>query len=263
MRGLYNAAGSMLVNQVRLENISNNLSNLNTPGYKRTEVVARTFPEILLYRTEKFAPGLPVENRSRFLTHGYPRGPIGIAAENIAVEETVLVHIPGAPRVTDRHLDLALGQPGFFVVQTQQGLAYTRDGHLQLSADGTLVNASGFPVLGERGPIVLDMEQPVIDQAGNIYQENQFVDKLRIVNFAENAPLRKDGYNLFRVDEGTASQAVDAIVFQGYLEESNADLSKQMTDMIRVRRSYEAAQKVSQVYDRMLSRAANDLGSLG
>jgi flagellar basal-body rod protein FlgG len=254
----------MLVNQVRLENISNNLSNLNTPGYKRTEVVARTFPEVLLYRTEKIGHGMPVENRTRFFTHGYPHGPIGIAAENIAVEETILIHIPGAPRMTERHLDLALGQPGFFVVQTPQGLAYTRDGHLQLSADGTLINASGFPVLGERGPIVLNMERPDIDQAGNIYQDGQFIDRLRVVNFADNDPLRKDGYNLFRVDADTTPQAVNAgSIHQGYLEESNADLSKQMTDLIRVRRSYEAAQKISQVYDRMLSRAANDLGSLG
>ena len=114
MRGLYNAAGSMLVNQVRLENISNNLSNLNTPGFKRSEVVLRTFPEVLLYRTEKAGRGKAI-----------PSGPIGIAAENIAVEETVLIHLPGALRRTERPLDIALQEPGFFVVQTPQGEATT------------------------------------------------------------------------------------------------------------------------------------------
>lgn len=253
MRGLYNAAGSMLVNQVRLENISNNLSNLNTPGFKRSEVVLRTFPEVLLYRTEKIGRGKAI-----------PFGPIGIAAENIAVEETVIIHLPGTLRLTERPLDIALQEPGFFVVQTPQGEAYTRDGHLQLSADGTLVNSQGFPVLGENGTIILGMGYPEIDSSGNIYQDNVFIDRIRVVNFAGDAPLRKDGYNLFRTEEDVVPQVVESYtLFQGALEESNADMTRQMTDLIKVRRCYEAAQKISQVYDRMLSRAANDLGALG
>lgn len=251
MRGLYNAAGSMLVNQVRLENIGNNLSNLNTPGYKRSEVVLRTFPEVLLYRTEKTGGGAALY------------GPIGIAAENIAVQETVTIHLPGALSLTGRPLDIALQEPGFFVVDTPQGLAYTRDGHLQLSADGTLVNAQGFPVLGEGGAITLGMESPQIDMSGNIYQDGQLVDRLLVVAFDDDDQLQKDGYNLFRAGDNAAYQAVDAgTVFQGALEESNADLSRQMTDLVKVRRCYEAAQKIAQVYDRMLTRAANDLGTL-
>ena len=253
MRGLYNAAGSMLVNQVRLENISNNLSNLNTPGFKRSEVITRTFPEVLLFRTEKIAPGQAV-----------PCGPIGIAAENIAVEETALIHLPGALQQTERPLDIALQEEGFFVVETPQGRAYTRDGHLQLSGDGTLVNSQGFPVLGQEGYIVLETERPVIDRSGNIFQDGRFVDRLQVVGFAADDPLWKDGYNLFRTGEGVDPQVLDPdAVLQGFLEGSNTDLARQMTDLVKVRRCYEAAQKISQVYDRMLSRAANDLGSLG
>jgi len=252
MRGLYNAAGSMLVNQVRLENIGNNLSNLNTPGYKRSEVVLRTFPEVLLYRTEKTG------GKGAALY-----GPIGIAAENIAVEETVVIHLPGALRLTERPLDIALQERGFFVVDTPQGPAYTRDGHLQLSADGTLVNAQGFPVLGEGGAITLGMEDPQIDRSGNIYQDGQLVDRILVVVFDNEELLWKDGYNLFRAPEDAAYQVADAgTIFQGALEESNADLTRQMTDLVKVRRCYEAAQKIAQVYDRMLSRAANDLGTL-
>ncbi len=252
MRGLYHAAGSMLVNQVCLENISNNLSNLNTPGFKRSEVIRRTFPEVLLFRTEKTGRGPAI-----------PYGPIGIAAENIAVEETVFIHLPGSLQQTDRSLDIALQEPGFFVVETPQGRAYTRDGHLQLSADGTLVNSQGFPVLGQGGPVTLGMERPEIDRSGNIYQDGELVDRIQVVSFAADDPLWKDGYNLFRTGENVVPQSVDAeTVFQGFLEDSNADLSRQMTDMVKVRRCYEAAQKIAQAYDRMLSRAANDLGSL-
>ena len=165
-------------------------------------------------------------------------------------------------RLTERPLDIALQEPGFFVVQTPQGEAYTRDGHLQLSADGTLVNSQGFPVLGENGTIILGMGYPEIDSSGNIYQDNVFIDRIRVVNFAGDAPLWKDGYNLFRTEEDVVPQVVESYtLFQGALEESNADMTRQMTDLIKVRRCYEAAQKISQVYDRMLSRAANDLGA--
>jgi flagellar basal-body rod protein FlgF len=251
MRGIYNAAGSMLVNQVRLENISNNLANLNTPGYKRSEVVVGAFPEILLHRIEKNSSG----RTALFLT--------GIAAENIAVEDTFHVHTGGALRSTDRLLDLALQGQGFFALETPDGLRFGRDGHFQLNSEGVLVNSKGFPLLGEAGVITLKTSQPVVDRVGNVYDDGERVDRIRLHAFAPDDSLFKDGYGLFQAGPGVIpQQAEDTVIFQGFLEESNADLSRQMTDMLKVRRSYEAAQKISQAYDRMLSRAANELGSL-
>lgn len=253
MRGLYNAAGAMLVNQVRLENISNNIANLNTPGFKRSEVVVRTFPEILLFRLENVSP-----------SRAAPYGPIGIAAENIAVEEMPLIQLPGTLWSTGRRLDLALKGEGFFVLDTPQGLRYTRDGHFLLSDQGYLVNRRGFPVLGEGGPLFLGEGVPVIDSQGRVFLEGEPVDRLLLVAFDREAPLWKDGHNLFQAGEGAVAQpAAEAVVFQGYLEESNADLARQVTDLVRVRRSYEAAQRIAQTYDQILSRAANELASLG
>ncbi|MEW5919723.1 MAG: flagellar hook-basal body protein [Bacillota bacterium] len=253
MRGLYNAAGSMLVNQVRLENISNNLSNIHTNGYKRSEVIARTFPEIYLYRLEKGAP------HAKTRLHG----PIGIAAENVAVAETVVIHRPGTLRETGRELDLALPDAGFFVVETPAGLRYTRDGHFHLSADGILVNAGGHPVWGERGPAVLQTDRPLIDRQGNIYVDGELVERLQVLAFAPQDLIWKEGYNLYEAAPDALPEVLEhPSVFQGYLEEANSDLGRQMTEMLRVRRSYEAAQKISQVYDRLLSRAANELAGL-
>ncbi len=253
MRGLYNAAGSMLVNQARLENISNNLANLNTNGYKRSEVINRSFPEIYLYRLEKTAPH----------TNTALYGPVGVAAENVAVEETVVIHLPGALRETGRELDLALQEPGFFMVQTPEGMRYTRDGHFHLSGDGTLVNPRGFPVWGEDGPVTLQTDRPVIDRRGNIYEDGELAGRLQVVDLAPEELIWKEGYNLYEAVGDAQPVAIQQLsVFQGYLEEANTDLGRQMTDMIKVRRSYEAAQKVSQVYDRLLSRAANELAQL-
>lgn len=253
MRGLYNAAGSMLVNQVRLENIGTNLSNIHTNGYKRSEVITRTFPEIYLYRLEKVAPHAKT----------LPHGPIGIAAGNIAVTETLVFHQPGAMRETGRELDLALQDAGFFVVDTPAGPRYTRDGHFHLNGEGLLVNSSGHPVQGQAGPVRLQSDRPHIDRQGNIYAAGEQVERLQVLLLNPQELIWKEGYNLYEAAAGAQPQVPPtANILQGFLEEANSDLGRQMTEMLRVRRSYEAAQKISQVYDRLLSRAANELASL-
>lgn len=252
MRGIYTASGSMLTNQARLENIGNNISNLHTPGYKRSEAAVRTFPEVLLHRTEKIAGGGSAIS-----------SPIGVTAENTAVDENYRVDTQGSLQATDRKLDFALQGEGYFAVETPQGMRYSRDGHFRLDAEGTLVNSMGFAVHGENGPVALNTEKPEVDQDGNIYQDGEIVDRLQIIN-ADGQMFIKEGYNLYLAVPGAALvPAEDTSVSQGYLEESNADLARQMTDLVKVRRSYEAAQKTAQVYDRLLSRSANELGSLG
>jgi flagellar basal-body rod protein FlgF len=252
MRGLYQAAGSMLVNQVHLEQVCNNLANLNTPGYKRNEVVYRSFPEILLYRTERAGKKATLS------------GPIGISSENIAVDETVIMHQPGGLFPTGRELDFALQGEGFFIIQTPGGIRYTRDGHFHLNAEGVLVNGQGFPVRGEHGLITLNTVQPYLDREGNFFVDGERIERLQIHSFAPGDYFWQEGYNLFRAGEDAAPEPVETpLVFQGYLEESNSELTRQMVDLVKVRRSYEAAQKVSQTYDRLLSRSANELGALG
>ena len=253
MRGLYNAAGAMLVNQFHLENISHNLANLHTPGYKRSEVVPSTFPEILLYRQEKMAGR---EGKVRLQ-------PVGRAALNVAVEETPPVFLDGSLLQTGEQFDLALQGRGFFVLQTPEGLGYSREGRFQLNAEGVLVNAAGYPVLGENGPLTLQDSAVRIDRDGNGFRGEERAGRLQLSDFAPEALFWKEGYNLFRATADAAPRRAEAVVWQGCLEESNTDLMRQMTTMLKVRRSYEAAQKISQVYDRLLSRAANELGSFG
>ncbi len=258
MQGLYNASSSMLVNQARLESTSNNLSNINTPGYKRSEAVQLTFPETLTYRLEQH-PGL----RGRTFA-----SPVGTTADNVAVEETHVFHETGSLRPTGRSLDMAVEESsGFFALDTPEGMRFTRDGSFFLSVDeedeATLVNPQGFPVLGEEGEITLDNRDIEVDQEGNIYQEGEYVDTLEVYDFEDEGLLWKEGYNLFEAEEGAEPGLLDDPgIAQGYLEESNSDLSRQMKDLIKVSRSYESAQRISQSYDRMLSQAANELGTL-
>lgn len=253
MRGIYQAAGSMLVNQFYLENISHNLANLHTPGYKRCEPVQETFSEILLYSQEGAGSG----KRKTGLQA------IGTAPFNVAVDETPLVFLDGTLLQTGEQLDLALQGEGFFVLETPAGIAYSREGRFHLNADGVLVNNAGYPVLGESGPLVLQSGAVVVDRDGSVSLGDERVGRLQLTAFEPENLLWKECYSLFQAAEGAVPRPAAAEVWQGYLEESNADLLRQMTALLKVRRSYEAAQKVSQVCDRLLSRAANELGSLG
>ena len=251
MRGIYQAAGSMLVNQFHLENIGQNMANLHTPGYKRSAPVQRTFPEILLYCRGETGP--------RGKTGLQPVGP---AALNVCVDETPLIHLDGALQQTGEQLDLALQGEGFFVLETPAGFGYSREGRFQLNAEGELVNFAGYRVLGENGPLVLGEGPVTVDRTGNVYVREERVDRLWLSAFDPEELVWREGHNLYQA-AGAEPRPAGAEVWQGCLEESNADLMQQMTDLLKVRRSYEAAQKIAQTYDRLLARAANELGTLG
>lgn len=264
MRGLYTATGSMLVNQVHLEVISNNLANIHTPGFKRGEAVNESFPETLLhYQGNRVLTG---QGRlaAGLVTAPLPAvRPIGVIAENVAVDAIYHMHQPGALRMTEDPLDFAIQGDGYFVLETPDGLRYTRDGHFHVNSEGFLVNSQGYAVLGERGHISLGERQPQLQGEMDIYINGQLADRLLIVAPPPDALLAKDGFNLFReTADRMLLPAEQAVVRQGYLEESNADIIRQMTQLVTVRRTYEAAQKIAQTYDRLLSRAANELGSL-
>ena len=125
MRGIYHAAGSMLVNQFHLENISHNLANLHTPGYKRSEPVQRTFPEILLYRQERMGSG---EGKAGLQ-------PIGPATLNVALEETPLIYLNGA-LLRPGSSWIWLCRVKDFLFWRLPGVGYSQDGNFHLNAAG-------------------------------------------------------------------------------------------------------------------------------
>lgn len=256
MRGLYLSEGAMLVQQAQLQNISNNLANLRTSGFKRDQNVETSFAEWMLHEL------YPEEERGRF---GQLR-PIGSKAHNVATQETVTSFVQGPLDVTDRDLDFALVGDGFFQVDGEEEVLYTRNGRFELDEDGTLVSVEGYPVLGEGGPIELSSEQVYADSNGTLYEVDEDgdtveIDTLDIAVFdLGEAQLEKYGNNYFVTDDAPDGEE-DFEVVQGFLEGSNANLAKEMTDIMKVRRSYEAAQKIMITYDQILDRAANELGA--
>jgi flagellar basal-body rod protein FlgG len=171
---------------------------------------------------------------------------------------------------TDNPLDLAISGDGFFKIQTDQGVRYTRNGNFGLNDQGILVNGEGHPVLGTGGPITIDAEdiseeEIFINSAGEIEVDQAVVGTLDIVNFEARDRLRKEGNSLLSYDgqetDGVTPENVD--VKQGQLEQSNVEVVKEMTNMIETNRYYESFQKLMQTLDEMDGKAISDVGKVG
>lgn len=248
MRGLFMAESAMLVQQARLSLIGNNLANLHTAGFKRDETVQTSFAEMMLYRTRGNGGAIPAA--------------VGGIAHSVAVSETYTALSPGAVQYTGRNLDLALTGQGFFRVQSADGFVYTRNGRFFIDAAGFLVTAQGDRVWGEDGQLFIGSDQVEFQPDGSIFAGEILLGRLQPLSFSEDAVAVKTGGNYFRLEGGGAVVDNESQVLSGFLEASNTDLVREMTAMIQVRRSYEAAQKVMITYDSMLQKAANELGAL-
>ncbi len=225
-RGLYIAASGMLAEQVRQDQIANDLANAATPGYKADRTSQAGFGELLLANS---ATGATV-------------GPQGTAVTVSAVETDFT---PKPAKDTGEPLDFAIVGEGFFAVQTANGTRYTRNGQFTADAQGRLVTAQGDPVLGRGGRAL------TVGADGRVDPRNLEVVALR--------NPRKDGDSLVTgTPGGTAAGQVRA----GALEGSGADAARSMVDMIASMRAFEAGQKVIQTIDETLGKAATQVGAV-
>ncbi|WP_080806223.1 flagellar hook-basal body protein [Desulfamplus magnetovallimortis] len=169
----------------------------------------------------------------------------------------------GHMRRTDNKLDLALGDEGFFKVNTPDGIRYTRDGNFTLSSEGILINQEGFPVQGDNGDITINGENIQINKAGNITVDGVAVDVLDIVTFEDVQKLDKQGADLFvyKGDPDEDEQEPARIsVKQGALEGSNVQVVDEMVTMIDHHRMYETFQKMMLTFDEVDGKAITEVG---
>ena len=253
-RGLYAATAGMMGMLSRVQTISNNLANVNTTGYREDTLRLTTFPQQLMQRL--FATGGAI--------------PVGTSAMGIVAESTVTKFTQGALKSTDNPLDVAVQGTGFFQVQTPQGVRYTRDGTFRRDGNNQLVTSQGDQVLNPTGlPITVPAGQVVILTNGEIHRIDDVtgaelpVGQLGIVEFGEPGQLRKTGNNLFE-DPGLAQAqpAQASLVRQSYLETSNVDPTRAMSDLMVAQRTYEASARMVQLQDDITSRAVNDVGRI-
>jgi flagellar basal-body rod protein FlgG len=164
---------------------------------------------------------------------------------------------------TQNPTDVMIEGEGFFKVQTPDGERYTRAGNFTLNRDGILSTSEGFPVMGEKGDILVHGPGFQINDSGEVWQDGHMVDRIQLVKFDDDKALDRAGMNLFQyagTPEGVKKAA--SSMRQGFIEGSNVNAIKNLTDMIIAHRSYEAYQKAVQNYDKMMDKSSNAIGEV-
>lgn len=254
-RSLYTGAVGMMTQMKIMDVVSNNIANASTTGFKSDAVATRSFDEELLKRINDLDE---VEQR-------FSPPTVGSVNLGVTVDEVITNFSNGSFQSTSSPLDLAIDGSGYFAVEfidsnNNVSEKYTRDGSFTLDNENTLRTKDGYVVLGENGPITLSgVGTPFIGEDGSVYDGNEIVDQLKLVDVEDNNYLQKHGENLYTILEGGNIVESNATVVQGYLENSNVNSVKEMVNLINVSRVYEANSKVVKTTDEIMGKAVNDI----
>lgn len=237
--GMYAALSGNVASLQRLDTLSNNLANINTPGFKRDNMAF----EALVAAASSAQQGNegPVLSGTLFTTD-FSAGPV---------------------KQTGNVFDIAIDGDGFFAVETPDGPAYTRQGNFRLNGEGRLVTVDGYSVLAGGAPVDIVGGNVDINEKGEILVDGGQVGTLDVVDFPKPYALQKKGSALFTPTAGaTPGPSEKALVRQGHLEDSNVNSVLEMARLIETTRYFESCQKAIRSYDEMAAKAANDLGKL-
>lgn len=168
---------------------------------------------------------------------------------------------------TDNVTDFAIKGDGFFVVKAPNGEEFlTRFGAMTLNAAGELMTLDGSRLIGLNGPVVLEEGDFAINRYGEVIQNGQIVDKIKMTKVEDKSDVYKVGLNYFKLRE--ESQRVgkvedfDGELIQGHIERSNVEAVSEMIKMIELNRNYESAQKVVTTIEEMMAKATGELGKV-
>ena len=226
------AAWGALREEKRYSVIANNMSNSQTVGFRKDNLVFRQVID-------------QVSNR-------------------LGSEETgrgLISFQQGELQATGNALDVAIDGEGFFKVATPQGIRYTRSGRFELNNDRILVSAAGFPVMGRTGEITLTGKNISIDKDGSIRVDGNPIDQLSVVTLPAPHLLKKEGQTLLKSDDPQEEmEDPESQVIQGSLESSNTNTVEEMMKMLDSLRVYESCMKAIQSNDELNAKAVNEVG---
>ena len=248
IKGLYAAASGMQTMQVMADASANNVANIDTTGYKRSQPIFQGFYETFLDTTTR-SKAMNIDK--------IPGGGVRLAG-------TVDDFTQGSFRETGNPLDVAIVGSGFFRVETPQGVAYTRNGHFMVNSKNELVTDSGFRVLAAGdAPIVLRGRDFSITESGAISADGTQAGQLDVVDFPRPYRFTRLGDNLFKATpeaERQMTQVDNPELNVGAIETSNVNVAKEMLDLLICFRAFEANQRAIRAIDQTLGRTVNDVG---
>jgi len=226
-RGLYSAVAAQKSAQYELESITSNLANLNSVGHKRGLTSTQSFERVL---------GDTVDRGLRTQAH-------------VDFGQGQLMYGKGAT-------DLALSGSGFFVVETDEGEAYTRNGRFHFDANGVLQTIDGQAVAWDGPSAVIDPTGPpvVVAPTGTVTQGDQVIGDLLLKDFQEPQRLQPDRKGNFHATRNMEEIPPQAVVIQGALEGSNANAVDELIRLVVVQRRFEGATRMMSMIDQTYSR---------
>ncbi len=258
LRSLWTGASGMIGQQFNIDTISNNLSNVNTAGFKKS----RAEFEDLIYQTILMA-GTPATEITEV--------PTGIqVGHGVKPAATQKMFQQGSLQSTENKLDMALEGEGFFKVQLYDGsIAYTRDGSFKIDSNRQFVTSNGYlldpPIVLPENFIMntLSISQDGRVTVGIVGEEDPIdVGQLEISRFVNPAGLQSIGGNLYKTTPASGEEipgqpGLDGMAktHQGFLEMSNVKVVEEMVNMIVAQRAYEINSKSIQTSDSMLATA--------
>lgn len=261
-QGFYNLTSGMLTQSRNLDVISNNMVNIQTPGYKREQMTSTTFQEEMLYRT-----GIRDKSASE---------PLGVTSKIKTADTTHITYTQGSLEQTDGIYDFAIQGSGFFCIEGQNGgRVYTRNGSFEADEEGYLSLGGIGRVLGEDGqPILIDSEDFTVDANGSITvteddgsgeAQTRVLGRPQVVDFADYSGLRKEDNGVFSTQQApieTAGSDNGPQIIWKSLEKSNVDLVDEMSSMMSSQRALQSAAQVLKMYDQVMGRTTADIGKL-
>lgn len=240
VRGFYQLGAGMLTQNQILGVTSSNIANAKTNGYKKQQVMSTSFGEMVLNR---------LDGRQTQLGSG-------VAVRT--ADETATIHSQGILESTDRALDFAIRDKGFFAVQTPNGLQYTRKGSFNLDDQGYLIVKGGGRVMGQNGPILLGTDKVTMDNSGNIYANGNLAGKPAIYDFADYNTLREAGEGFYTATGAPTPVRTDLL--WKTIEGSNVNMSQEVTNAMAAQRELQSCSQMLKMYDQILAKATTEIG---
>lgn len=234
--GYYAACAGLAAQTEALEFVAHNLANLSTTGYRGEQA---TFHSLL-------AGGSAVSSN-----------PLNAAVNDYGVVGGRRLDLTSGSLVsTGSPLDLSVAGSGFFVVQSAQGLAYTRNGSFHVTSAGQLVTTEGNAVLGQQGPIILPSGAVAVSDDGTVSVNGTVVEQLRLAEFPPNTDLEALGNALYTAPAGSALAPAASSIRQGMLENSNVSPVEGAVQIIMIQRNAEMMQRALSIFDSQFNQTA-------
>lgn len=249
-RGFYQLTSGMLSQGRRLDVIANNMTNISSAGYKADRYTDSTaFKEVMLNR---------LGNKDKVNTEE-----IGPYAYILAPDQLYTDYTQGSLEETELPLDFAIEGDGFFAIEWNGEVGYTRAGSFNLDEEGYLILPGQGRVLDEnRQPIQLPTDNIYVDTNGGIYTlaNRNLLATLGVFAFEDNGALERNDHGLFTGGQPQISE--NYVIHHKWLERSNSNMVHEMVAMMGAQRALQSAAEMSKIYDQVITKDTTELGRM-